>query len=300
MELKWIEDFLCLSQYGSFVKAAKSRCVTQPAFSRRIKALEEWVGVPLINRETYPSTFTKAGTCFLKHAANLKKEIEEARKGTQEVALNKLNTLTFHTQHALSEYVVNKMSTDNPDIFENLLIHVIADNLHNSAMNFLDKKSSYLVGLSFKTPRLELPSPNIQSAVIGAESLIPIVGIDNNGDAFYQDNAGDIVPLLSYPSDAFLAQVIETNNAMSQASCEFQTVYINSISNSLKSMALSGRGVAWLPLGLVKDEIKSGKLKIFSKKIKPIDAKIKIFSFPTEDPTPDKVMLWEKLTSIKL
>ena len=108
------------------------------------------------------------------------------------------------------------------------------------------------------------------------------------------------MPLLSYPSDAFLAQVIETNNAMSQASCEFQTVYINSISNSLKSMALSGRGVAWLPLGLVKDEIKSGKLKIFSKKIKPIDAKIKIFSFPTEDPTPDKLMLWEKLTSIKL
>jgi len=300
LELKWIEDFLCLSQYGSFVKAAKSRHVTQPAFSRRIRALEEWVGVPLINRETYPSTFTKAGVCFLKYAESLKKDIEGAKKCTQEVALDKSNIVTFHTQHALSEYVVNKMSKDNPQIFKNLLIHVIADNMHNSAMNFLEQKSSYLVGLSFKTPRLELPSPNIQSAVIGSESLIPVVGVDDTGKPFYQDKVGDTVPLLSYPPDAFLAQVIECNNVISQASCQFNTVYINSVSNSLKSMALSGSGVAWLPLGLVHEEIESGKLKIFSENIKPIHAKIKIFSFPTEDQTPEKLILWEKLTSIKL
>lgn len=300
MELKWIEDFLCLSQYGSFVKAAKSRHVTQPAFSRRIKALEEWIGVPLINRETYPSTFTKAGYCFLKHAKSLKQDIEEAKRGTQEVALNKLDSVTFYTQHSLSEYVINEMLKNNPDIFKELVINVIASNLHDSALSFLENKSSYLIGLSFKTPRLELPSPDIQSVVIGTESLIPVVGVDQMGSAFYHDTEGSNVPLLSYPPDAFLAQVLENQNVMSQASCTFRTVYINSVSSSLKSMAVSGRGVAWLPLGLAQEEIKSGKLKVFSHRIEPIHAKIKIFSFPAEDPNPEKLELWKQLTSIKL
>lgn len=33
MEVKWIEDFLSLSQHGSFAKAATARNVTQPAFT---------------------------------------------------------------------------------------------------------------------------------------------------------------------------------------------------------------------------------------------------------------------------
>ena len=40
MELKWLEDFVALAENGSFSKAAKARYVTQPAFSRRIRALE--------------------------------------------------------------------------------------------------------------------------------------------------------------------------------------------------------------------------------------------------------------------
>ena len=38
MELKWLEDFCCLAGCLSFSRAAYLRGVTQPAFSRRIKA----------------------------------------------------------------------------------------------------------------------------------------------------------------------------------------------------------------------------------------------------------------------
>ena len=40
MELKWLEDFVSLANTSSFSKSAKQRNVTQPAFSRRIRALE--------------------------------------------------------------------------------------------------------------------------------------------------------------------------------------------------------------------------------------------------------------------
>ena len=61
MELKWLEDFLSLARTGSFSRSAEERHVTQPAFSRRIKSLEIWVGVPLVDRSSYPTHLTPAG-----------------------------------------------------------------------------------------------------------------------------------------------------------------------------------------------------------------------------------------------
>lgn len=42
MEIKWLKDFLVLNNTGNFRIAAEQRCVLQPAFSRRIQALEAW------------------------------------------------------------------------------------------------------------------------------------------------------------------------------------------------------------------------------------------------------------------
>ena len=50
MDLNWLRDFECLARTLNFTRAAEDRNITQSAFSRRIKALESWVGAPLINR----------------------------------------------------------------------------------------------------------------------------------------------------------------------------------------------------------------------------------------------------------
>ena len=47
MNLSWLEDFLALAASGNFSRAAQERHMTQPAFSRRIRALEEWLGATL-------------------------------------------------------------------------------------------------------------------------------------------------------------------------------------------------------------------------------------------------------------
>ena len=40
VETKWLEDFVSLAETHSFSRSAQLRHVTQPAFSRRIQALE--------------------------------------------------------------------------------------------------------------------------------------------------------------------------------------------------------------------------------------------------------------------
>ena len=45
MDFRWLEDALILIEERNLSRAAARRNVTQPAFSRRIRALEDWVGI---------------------------------------------------------------------------------------------------------------------------------------------------------------------------------------------------------------------------------------------------------------
>jgi DNA-binding transcriptional LysR family regulator len=64
MNFTWLEDFLALAATGNFSRAAQDRHVTQPAFSRRVRALEEWLGVDLFDRSGQPARLTPAGVWF--------------------------------------------------------------------------------------------------------------------------------------------------------------------------------------------------------------------------------------------
>lgn len=303
MEVKWIEDFLYLSEFGSFAKAAEARHITQPAFGRRIKQLEEWVGVDLVNRDTYPSSLTNAGLRFLQYAEELKKQIEYARLETIKKDDNNKSIITFHTQHVLSEYVVNKIIRTNVDIFKNTMIRVQPDHLHNAVQKFLNERAGFLIGYSFNAVRLYIPNLEVKATIIGHDSLIPVVALDKKGLPRYKDIKNTTVPLLSYPSEAFFAQVLDKNDSLEQCCCNFKIVYENAVTHSLKSMALSGYGVAWLPAGFVKRDIKAGRLAVFSKNVRPVPAEIKLYHFHSEELNPDIEALWNKMqlsTSISL
>src|SRR5690242_20211898 len=71
MNLIWLEDFLALAATGNFSRAAEDRHSSQPAFSRRIRALEEWVGADLCDRTSQPAKLTPAGETLRDMAEDL-------------------------------------------------------------------------------------------------------------------------------------------------------------------------------------------------------------------------------------
>ena len=50
MDLTLFDDVLILLEEGNMSRAARRRNVTQPAFSRRIRSFEHWLGRPLVSR----------------------------------------------------------------------------------------------------------------------------------------------------------------------------------------------------------------------------------------------------------
>jgi LysR family transcriptional regulator, hypochlorite-specific transcription factor HypT len=64
MGTKWLEDFASLAETHSSSRSAPLRHVAQPAFSRRVQALEAWAGIDLVDRSAYPTRLTPAGETF--------------------------------------------------------------------------------------------------------------------------------------------------------------------------------------------------------------------------------------------
>ena len=71
MDTTLLDDFLELARELNFSRAAENRNMTQPAFSRRIKSLEEAIQTPLIARTTRQVALTAAGKAFQPRAEAL-------------------------------------------------------------------------------------------------------------------------------------------------------------------------------------------------------------------------------------
>ena len=82
MELIWFEDYLALAETLNFSRAAELRHVTQPAFSRRIRALEGWIGAALFTRTTHGVALTPAGEHFHGQAEVLTRALHQLRRDT--------------------------------------------------------------------------------------------------------------------------------------------------------------------------------------------------------------------------
>ena len=54
VDLEWLEDFVALAESGNFSRAAEARAIAQPALSRHMRSLEEWVGTELVDRSAHP------------------------------------------------------------------------------------------------------------------------------------------------------------------------------------------------------------------------------------------------------
>jgi LysR family transcriptional regulator, hypochlorite-specific transcription factor HypT len=102
MELQWIDDFLALCQTRNFTRAAEARCTTQPAYSRRVQRLEEWLGAPLFYRESRPVSLTPAGEAFLARAHRLREEILDARRAVLSASSHFKKSLRIYTTNTLA------------------------------------------------------------------------------------------------------------------------------------------------------------------------------------------------------
>ncbi len=74
MTLVQLEYIIAVDTYKSFLKASENCFVTQPTLSMQIQKLEDFLGVQIFDRSTYPITTTEIGLQIITQARNTLRE----------------------------------------------------------------------------------------------------------------------------------------------------------------------------------------------------------------------------------
>ena len=291
MNLSWLDDFLALANTLNFSRAADERHMTQPAFSRRIRALEEWLGVPLFDRSAQPVRLTPAGDWFRENAHDLLKRVARLPQQAQEVAVAHEGALRFCATHALSltflptwlRRIETRIPGSRLEVMSDVLAQCEAAMLHGRAQFMLGHAHAHVPG--------RLRAPDFQSIVIGQDTLRCVGAPD--AMAAWQD---DTRPLLQYSETSGLGRIIAGLPDTAFDAPHAQVVFTAHLATMLRSMALDGRGLAYLPDSLIDSDLRAGTLTC-APDISPIDLHIRLYRASTPM-VPRAQALWD--TALKL
>lgn len=84
--LRQLRYFVVVAEELNFTRAAERLQIAQPPLSRQIQALEQAIGIPLLERTNRRVTLTAAGTVFLEECRQILSQIEHSVKVAQRIA----------------------------------------------------------------------------------------------------------------------------------------------------------------------------------------------------------------------
>jgi LysR family transcriptional regulator, hypochlorite-specific transcription factor HypT len=261
MDHKWLEDFVALARERNFSKAAEQRHVTQPQFSRRIRALELWVGADLVNRAIIPLALTSAGEELLPATRRALAGLGDARTRIRH-AQGGMDWITLATGRTLSRTVVPAWLARVKRTTGEFRLRIMTGAIHDVATALEQGTSDFL--LAFTHPRLELrlDGKAFEGIRYGTEDLIAVSAAGPNGKPLFSlpGTARKPVPVLGYAPTLALGQILQDALARSTREMHLHTVTESDFAESLHEQALQGVGLAWLPRGLVEADLQSGRL----------------------------------------
>ncbi|VVD81386.1 LysR family transcriptional regulator [Pandoraea eparura] len=262
MQLRWLEDFVELARTRSFTRAAENRFVTHPAFGRRIRALEEWVGTQLVERSK-PLELTAAGTVFLDAATNALDILHGARTQLQDAAPTLENNLKIATGRTLA-------ATFFPDWYDEAVSRIgfftatlSTGGAEEAILRLAAGEVDLLIVYSSAHTRLLIDQERYDWLSVAREVLVPVSALDAKGRATYRLAAGPSpIPWLAFSRTLTLRAVLARHLAEMATRPTLKPVYQADSYEAILAMARRGAGIAWLPQRLVADDIARGTLAI--------------------------------------
>ena len=262
MQIRWIEDFLTLADARGFARAAAHRHVSQPTFSRHIQALEEWLGVELVDRRGPRAHLTPAGRIFREFALDMLRRTYDMRAFLRGQASPPEATLRFAVAHTLSVTFFPQWLNGLKAATGEVRSHVNAVNFGDGARALTEGATDLL--LVYHHPQLPalLDPQRFPHVKLSTERMVPYcVALPGGGPKYrLTGGASTPVPFLSYSAGTYLGQVVEMILLGSGGTLHLVPSFDTHMAEALKAMILAGHGVGWLPQGCAARESRDGHL----------------------------------------
>jgi DNA-binding transcriptional LysR family regulator len=295
MDAAWLEDFLALVDLGHFSRAAEQRCITQPAFSRRVRALEDWVGAPLFTRDVLPVALTPAGERFRPVAEETLRRLYLGREAAREAGRMAAATVRIASTQTLSvSFFPNWIRTIEG--FERIQATMNLTAAHMAACEqmMLRGEAQFLLCHDHPATTHMLASEQFRSVHLGTDRLLPVSAPrpDGSGPLFALGGSAEApIPLLTYTGESGLGRILASSRAMERSETALRPVFASHLTSVLVAMARDAHGVAWAPLSVVADDLERGRLCRVAGEDADIAIEIKLYR-PRARQSPAAERLW--------
>jgi DNA-binding transcriptional LysR family regulator len=248
--------FLTVAQIGSLSGASRHTGLSPASVSRQITALEEDLGVRLLNRTTRKLTLTEAGQVYLERAERLVQDIDELRDAVSQLAIRPRGTLRIQSRTSLGTQLVAPLIPSFLEQYPDLKLYLwltdtdvdLIEHGIDLAIRTGDKADSTMIRRHLaSSPRVVCASPDYWRQ--HGKPATPADLLDHNC-LTYRFEFGSAASVWQFrdsdsrSTDIPVAGNFQTNNG-----------------ESLRSATLSGLGVALLPEWTVKPYLSSGALE---------------------------------------
>lgn len=258
MDMHWLDDVLVLLEEGNMTRAAARRNITQPAFSRRIRSFENWIGTDLLSRQSNSIEITPGLLANEPDIRALLGRIRDLRSKIRHYDPAR-STVSISAQHAPIFSTFPDMALHARRHFPALSFRLRAGNLRDCVTMFLRGDTSILLCYEAIAARPLPFGDTVRRVVWGQDFLIPVIG----GALRYVVRDDGSVPAdtaaIVYPEGSYFGEVLQgAERAFSTQSLTENPICETALSSGIKQLVLAGMGIGWLPFSMVHKEIESG------------------------------------------
>ncbi|MGC1428089.1 MAG: LysR family transcriptional regulator [Albidovulum sp.] len=286
MRLDWLDDLLAVVDSGSFARAADARHLTQSAFTRRIRAIEDSVGAELFDRSRKPVELLPAIRAQEPEMRALAAGLRRLREGLRRSRDGMGGVITFACQHAIT-------TTVSPRLVEILTrsgdrsVKVRSGNRDECLVMLLSGEVELAVMYEVAGERSVSASKGFDAVTLGQDELVPVVapGVIDQTDW----------PMIAYPSGVFLGEIVD-RMILPRVTPDIRFTRKAETALTLAALqyALSGIGVAWLPKSMVTGDVAAGRLVMLDDKLPVQELDIRLIRL-SDTTRPDLQAAWELL-----
>ncbi len=278
MDFRWLDDVLVLLDEGNLSRAAERRNVTQPAFSRRIKSFEDWIGTTLLERKANRIELSPALHANEGEIKSLILRINELKQKFHNFKPEQIH-ITIATQHALMFSTFPDLAQITQAKSTNLDYRLRAGNRGECVSIFLRGDANMLLCYEHNnTPPMPFDS-SVKRHLWGRDRLIPVLGGKLRFTIKPDLLISEDIPAIVYPERSYFGEILAqekrqfaTKSRTTNPFCE--TAY----SAGVKEMVLKGLGISWLPASMVYRELESGEIVNLSNTYGSVELKIWLYA----------------------
>lgn len=248
MNLRWLEDIVCVAQEGHFARAAEHRHITQSALSRRIKSLELWAGAELLDRSQHPIRLTAAGAEFVAAARDIIAQSYEARLAAEALSRESRDEVTIASLHTLALYFVPSLVSELHHRIGAFPVSVVAETrtVEEYLSSLSEQRTDFFISYSLPSGSEDIDIDVFEQKVIGRDRLIPYAHA-SIADLQLDSADGPPIPYVGYSGTAMMSYLVKELIEEAPFRPRLQTRYRATLAESVRTAASFGLGLAWLP-----------------------------------------------------